>query len=60
MTNKVMRGHGKGHMRLKVAKMTIFKFYHLPPFFNQSKKFKKIPVVSDTRPKYLKSLRPDF
>jgi len=43
-------------MRLKVSKMTIFKIYLLP-FFNQSK---KIPTVFDTRPKYLKSLRPDF
>jgi len=51
MTFKVIRGHGQGHVRLKVTKTTIFKIYLL---------LKKIPTVSDTRPKYLKSLRPDF
>jgi len=33
--------------------MTIFKIYLLQPI-------KKIPMVSDTRPKYLKSLGTDF
>jgi len=47
---------GQGHVRLKVAKMTIFKFYLLAIF----QPIKKIPTVSDTRPKYLKSLRLDF
>ena len=34
-----------------------FQILSPPPFFNQSK---KIPTVFDTRPKYLKSLGPDF
>jgi len=59
MTFKVIRGQGtqgQGHVGLKASKMTIFKFY-LPCHFQP---FKKIPTVSDTRPKYLKSLGPDF
>jgi len=40
----------------KVSKMTIFKFYLLRHFSTRQ----KIPTVSDTRPKYLKSLRLDF
>jgi len=51
MTFKVIRGQGQGQVRLKFSKMTIFKFYLLRHFFNQSKN----PTVSDTRPKYLKS-----
>ena len=53
------QGHprsGQGHVRLKVSKMTIFKIYLLRHFLTS----KKIPTVSDTRPKYLKPFRPDF
>ena len=45
-------------VRVKVTcKNDDFQILSPPPFFNQSKKF---PAVSDTRPKYLKSLGPDF
>ena len=40
-------------MRLKVSKNDDFQNLSPPPFFNQSK---KIATVSNTRPKYLKSL----
>jgi len=56
MTFKVIRGQGQSHVRLKVSKMTIFKIYLLRHFST----YQKIPTVSDTRPKYLKSLGPDF
>ena len=50
------QGHpSSGHVRLKVSKM-IFKIYLLRHFSTD----KKNPTVSDTRPKYLKSLGPDF
>jgi len=55
-TFKVIRGQGQGHVRLKVSKITIFKFYLLRHFSTNQKN----PTVSDTRPKYLKSLGPDF
>ena len=51
-----IRGEGQGHVRLKVSKMTIFKIYPSAIF----QPIQKIPTVSDTRPKYLKSLGPDF
>jgi len=57
MTLKVIRGRGQGHVRLKVLKMTIFKFY-LRHFSTNHKN--RNPTVSDTRPKYLKSLGSDF
>jgi len=56
MTFKVIRGQGQGHVRLKVSKMTIFKIY--PSTICQP--IKKIPMVSDTRPNYLKPLGPDY
>jgi len=56
MTFKIIRGQGQGHVRLKVSKMTIFKFYLIRHFSTNP----KIPTVSDARPKYLKALRPDF
>jgi len=37
MTFKVIRGQGQGHMRLKVSKMTIFKFYLLRHFSTNQK-----------------------
>jgi len=43
-------------VRPKVSKMTIFKIYLLCHFSTDQKN----PTVSDTRPKYLKSLRQDF
>jgi len=55
-TFEVIRGQGQGHVRLEVSKMVIFKIYLLRHFST----IKKIPTVSDTRPKYLKSLWPDF
>ena len=51
-----MQGQGQGYVKLKVSKMTIFKIY----FFRHFSTNQKIPKVSDTRPKYLKSLGPDF
>jgi len=45
MTFKVIRGQGQGHVRLKVSKMTILKFYLLTIF----QPINKIPTVSDTR-----------
>jgi len=56
--NKVIRGQGQGHMRIKVSKMMIFKIYLLCRFSTSQKKFQWFLI--DTRPKYLKSLRPDF
>jgi len=52
MTFRVIRNRGQGHVRLKVSKMTIFKFYFLCHFSTNQ----KIPTVSDTRPKYLKKI----
>jgi len=37
MTFKVIRGQGQGHVRLKVSKMTIFKFYLLRHFSTNQK-----------------------
>ena len=44
------------HLSEDDLKMTIFKFYLLCHFSTSQ----KIPMVSDTGPKYLKSLWPDF
>jgi len=44
------------HLSEDDLKMTIFKFYLLCHF----QPIKKIPMVCDTRPKYLKSPGPDF
>jgi len=41
MTFKVIRGQGQGHMRFKVSKMTIFKFYLLRHFSTNEKKFQR-------------------
>jgi len=37
MTFKVIQGQGQGHVRLKVPKMTIFKFYLLRHFSTNQK-----------------------
>jgi len=56
MTFKVIRGQGQGHVKLSF-KNDDFQNLSPLPFFNQSK---KVPAVSDSRPKYQKSLGLDF